>query len=192
MSRRDGFRILLDTNIILDAVCPARPQSKEACLVLRRCSSEGDMGFVTSGSLKDAYYVLSKQYGEPAARAAMHHLMGLLIVAPTSAEDCLMSLESNEPDFEDGLIRACAELNDMDFIITRDEAAFRKSKNRWPRAPARGEQHFERHRSHASQIPRAPQTGICAEKACPCWVLRTANGASDRDRALSNCADFGK
>ena len=38
-----------------------------------------------------------------------------------------MSLESNEPDFEDGLIRACAELNDMDFIITRDEAAFRKS-----------------------------------------------------------------
>lgn len=130
MSRRDGFRILLDTNIILDAVCPTRPQSKEACLVLRRCSGEGDMGFVTSGSLKDAYYVLSKQYGEPAARAAVHHLMGLLIVAPTSAEDCLMSIESNEPDFEDGLIRACAELNDMDFIITRDEAAFRKSKVR--------------------------------------------------------------
>ena len=38
--------------------------------------------------------------------------------------------ESLEPDFEDGLIRACAELNDVDVILTRDADAFRRSKVR--------------------------------------------------------------
>lgn len=40
------------------------------------------------------------------------------------------SAESDEPDFEDGLIRACAELNDISFILTRDSAAFRRSRVR--------------------------------------------------------------
>lgn len=35
--------------------------------------------------------------------------------------------QSNEPDFEDGLIRACAEHVGVDYIISRDEAAFAKS-----------------------------------------------------------------
>ena len=43
-------------------------------------------------------------------------------------EECDRSLKSNEPDFEDGLVRACAELNGADFIITRDEDAFVGSK----------------------------------------------------------------
>ena len=34
----------------------------------------------------------------------------------------------NEPDFEDDLVRAVAELEGADFIITRDSAAFAKSK----------------------------------------------------------------
>ena len=42
-------------------------------------------------------------------------------------EETLLALDSNEPDFEDGLVRACAELNDADFIISRDEKAFRKA-----------------------------------------------------------------
>ena len=41
-----------------------------------------------------------------------------------------MALNSDEPDFEDGIIRACAELNGADFIITRDKAAFAHSKVR--------------------------------------------------------------
>lgn len=40
------------------------------------------------------------------------------------------SAESDESDFEGGLIRACAELNDVSFILTRDGAAFRRSRVR--------------------------------------------------------------
>lgn len=34
---------------------------------------------------------------------------------------------SDEPDFEDGIIRACAEAAGADFIISRDERAFARS-----------------------------------------------------------------
>lgn len=70
MRNASGPRLLLDTNVLLDAVSPGRPQS---------------------------------------------------------AEECLMSAASDEPDFEDGMIRACAELNDVDFILTRYAAAYRRS-----------------------------------------------------------------
>lgn len=130
MYRRSGYRLLLDTNILLDAVCRERPQSQEACEVLRRCNGEGDIGFVASLSLKDAYYVLGRQYGEEPARQMLDRLMAMLVIAPVGPEECDMSMRSNEPDFEDGLVRACAELNDIDFILTRDAAAFQKSKVR--------------------------------------------------------------
>ena len=48
-------------------------------------------------------------------------------IAPLGPEECDRSLRSDEPDFEDGLIRACAELNGVDFILTRDTGAFRTS-----------------------------------------------------------------
>ena len=130
MRNYNSSRLLFDTDVVLDAVCPERPQSKEASEVLRLCNGEGDMGIVAVGSLKDAYYILCRQYGEPCARTSIEKLTELLVIAPTSAEECELSLHGNEPDFEDGLIRACAELNDVDFILTRDARAFARSKVR--------------------------------------------------------------
>ena len=45
-------------------------------------------------------------------------------------KDASLGEVSCVPDFEDGLIRACAELNDVDVILTRDAAAFKRSKVR--------------------------------------------------------------
>ncbi len=54
-------------------------------------------------------------------------LLDLLVVLPFGPEECIISADSNEPDFEDGMIRAAAELNDVDFILTRDVKAFNHS-----------------------------------------------------------------
>ena len=125
-----GNRLLLDTNILLDALIPDRPQSSEACRVLELCNGGGDMGFACSLSLKDVYYVMQRHYGETQARTCVDTLAGLICVAPVGVEECDMSLRGNEPDFEDGLVRACAELNDIDFILTRDKDAFQRCKIR--------------------------------------------------------------
>ena len=122
------YRILLDTNILLDSVIPNRPQHDEALALLKWCNGSGGYGFAAATSFNDAYCILCRAYSEPIAREALENLLGLLAVAPVSAEECDRSLRSNEPDFEDGLVRACAELSGADFIITRDEDAFAGSK----------------------------------------------------------------
>ena len=53
--------------------------------------------------------------------------LDLLVVAPVGEEECVLALKSNEPDFEDGQVRAAAELNDVSIILTRDADAFRYS-----------------------------------------------------------------
>ena len=124
------YRILLDTNILLDSIIPNRPQHDEALALLKWCNGSGDYGFAAATSFNDAYYILCRAYSEAIAREALENLMGLVAVAPVSAEECDRSLRSNEPDFEDGLIRACAELNGADFIVTRDRDAFAGGKVR--------------------------------------------------------------
>lgn len=130
-----GHRLLLDTNILLDILIKERPQSKEACRVLERCNGEGDMGLTCPLSLKDVYYVLTKLQDETRARACIEALMSTIVIAPVSAEECELSVRGDEPDFEDGLVRIAVELNDVDFIITRDATAFSRSTVR-PLPPA--------------------------------------------------------
>ena len=123
-------RLLLDTNILLDCVDPRRTFHDDAMRLLAQCNGGGDMGLASSHSLKDVYYIMSKLYDEPSAREAIRALADLVVVGPIGAEETLVALDSNEPDFEDGLMRAFAELNDVDFIISRDERAFQKAKIR--------------------------------------------------------------
>lgn len=117
-------RLMLDTNVLLDAVDPSRPESAAARSVLSWCNGSGDRGIACSASLKDVYYIMERRYSESIAREAVERLTGLLSIGSLGPEECLDALVSNEPDFEDGLVRSCAELNDVDFIITRDAAAF--------------------------------------------------------------------
>lgn len=127
MSSYNARRLLFDTNVLLDAIDARRPQSREAQDVLLLCNSGEAMGLVTPGTLKDVYYILTKQFDEPHARRTVSVLIDMLVILPVEAECCVRAATSAEPDFEDGLLRAAAELNEIDFILTRDARAFRGS-----------------------------------------------------------------
>lgn len=120
-------RVLIDTNILMNSLSPTRPEHQEAREVIDYCSGWGDFGMVCGLSLKDVYYLSTKLYGEQKARDIVRKLMDLLVIAPVDGEVCDMALSSDEPDFEDGIIRACAELNDADVIVTHDKDAFAHS-----------------------------------------------------------------
>lgn len=122
------YNILFDTNVLLDSLDPARPESDEACSALFRCNGSGDKGFLAAHSLADVFYIVEKHKGRDAARTAVKRLMDLLIIAPLTAEHCDMAYRDGEKDFEAGLIRATAELEGMDYIITRDKEAFTEAK----------------------------------------------------------------
>jgi len=123
-------RVLIDTNIVLDAAMGERSEHAPALFLLDE-AVYGELDVLIAGtSLKDAYYILSKYADEPSARKFVCSL--LEIAKPVAVDSaCLYTAaHSDEPDFEDGIIRACAEKERADFIISRDEKAFRTCSTR--------------------------------------------------------------
>ena len=123
-------KVLVDTNILLDAWMKERPDWAAAVLLMDEFAYEEVQGYVCAGTLKDAYYVLGKYADEESARQLVLAVMDLFEVVPLDEPLCRVAALSDEPDFEDGLIRACAESVPVDFIISRDEKAFAKSRIR--------------------------------------------------------------
>ena len=87
-------RLLIDTNVMLDAVLSGRPGTDAAREVINLCNGNGELGMACALSFKDVYYITTKVHGEPWARNAVRNLMGLLVVAPVDAEVLDMSMRS--------------------------------------------------------------------------------------------------
>jgi len=117
-------RAVLDTNVVLDFLDSGRPAHPTAVDLIRvLVAADADLCLAAT-SLKDVYYVLTKVAGEPAARQAVTALVQTTTVMTIDAATCNDALSNNEPDFEDGLVRACADAYTADWIVTRDQAAF--------------------------------------------------------------------
>ena len=124
------MKLLLDTNIVLDFCNNRRvPFHSECVELLSVCLGRSDIELMVAiSSLNDAYYALRRHYGtESQARQDIGRLLNLFEIRPLLVRHARQSYQSDEPDFEDGLIRAVAEDNQADVIVTRDAAAFRNS-----------------------------------------------------------------
>lgn len=121
-------RYLFDTNVLLDFAIPARPQHRPAVGLVKALASEPASMLVAASSLKDVYYVFNRHYGDEAvARSVISQMRDVFDVVALDALAVDAALASDEPDFEDGLVRAVAELALCDFIVSRDVKAFRTS-----------------------------------------------------------------
>ena len=121
-------KVLIDTNVLLDACMKERPNWEYANVLLDEIAYGNVDAFIVATSLKDVYYILTKYAGEAAARSFVRSALDAFTVLPTDMAICRIAANSNEPDFEDGIVRACAESANIDFIISRDEKAFAKSR----------------------------------------------------------------
>lgn len=124
------MKLLLDTNILLDFCSVERsPFHEQSVALLMECFSRSDVTvMIAVSSLNDVYYVLRRRHGEEGvAREDIGKLMNLFDVWPLLERHAREAYASDEPDFEDGLVRAVAEDAGVDVIVTRDAAAFRRS-----------------------------------------------------------------
>ena len=121
-------KLLLDTNYLLDFVRPERPESDDAVALFHLMQQSGSYeACVAAPSLKDFYYLLRGDYSEQERRDWLRVFVRAFDVEPLDVEICATALDSDEPDYEDGCIRAIAERAQVDFIITRDKRAFARS-----------------------------------------------------------------
>ena len=119
-------RVMVDTNALIDLVSSSRPAHGRTVAAVDALLGSGDFeGCVLSSALKDVYYVYCRHYGdEPSARRAIRELRRMFALVNLTPSIVDAALDSDEPDFEDGLVRAAAELTDCDFLLTRDAPGF--------------------------------------------------------------------
>lgn len=118
---------LFDTNVLLDCAIQGRPGHDDAVALLDEIIAGRLVPYACATSLKDVYYVLTKHMGERDARRYVAALLDAYRICPVDRQICQSAIQSDEPDFEDGVIRSCAENVPVDVILTRDAAAFASS-----------------------------------------------------------------
>lgn len=117
-------RLLLDTNVLIDAALPERPQSDEASELIEAAMGGSYLAYISSLSLKDFFYVCRKSITNSVAHTWIETFMESLEVVPVDRTTCQRALKSANPDFEDALIEAAATEARADYLITRDLEGF--------------------------------------------------------------------
>lgn len=114
--------VLLDTNIILDALQERSPFDIEAKEILKRSQNGKEFtALFTANAAADIFYLYSKARDMKSANAALDFLLTNYGVVTVSQEDCKAALTLPIEDFEDSLVVVCAQKANADYIVTRDE-----------------------------------------------------------------------
>ena len=101
-------RVVLDTNIILDYLSATRERHQDAADLLEALlSSDDKTPVILAAGIKDAYYILCRHYHDEAlVRARLDDFRALMEVAELTAPVLDAAFASDEPDLEDGIVRA--------------------------------------------------------------------------------------
>jgi len=119
--------VLLDTNVLLDYVDRNRPEHATARGLIHLLLGGNFLIFACAHSFKDMYYILQRaHHSEEIARRLVRGLLECVPMTPLDLTNDILvrSVASDEPDFEDGLVRSTAETVHIGCIVTRDAKAF--------------------------------------------------------------------
>jgi predicted nucleic acid-binding protein len=118
------MRILIDTNIVLDLLLEREPFFEEAIALFELVETSVVEGFIAATTITNIFYILRKAQGKEPALQAISRIASGLEICAVDRTTILQALTSNLKDFEDGVQFACAVLNQMDAIVTRDLSDF--------------------------------------------------------------------
>lgn len=119
---------LLDTNILIDLVVGTRPKSEDSRNLLRDMLRSECEFHCLGSSLKDVYCICRRAFkSERDLRKAVRWLRDITNPLDLKLAFIDGALVSDEPNLEDSIVRAAAEVCRFDLIVTHDEGAFRSS-----------------------------------------------------------------
>ena len=121
------MKVLLDTNIIMDALQERQPFDVAAKEILKR-SQNGEIAcFFTANAATDIFYLYNRARDIKSAKVALEFLLNRYGVISVTQEDCINALSLPIDDFEDALVVVCAKKENVDYIVTRDERFLKES-----------------------------------------------------------------
>ena len=117
--------ILLDTNVIMDALQERQPFDVEAKEILLRAQNGEFTCYFTANAATDIFYLYSKARDLKSARQVLDFLLATYKVVSVTHEDCIDAMSIPIEDFEDALVSACAKKIGADLFISRDDKYLR-------------------------------------------------------------------
>ena len=118
--------VLLDTNIIMDALQERQPFDAAAKEILLRSQNGEIECCFTANAATDIFYLYSKARDVSSARSALGFLFSHFGVVSITHDNCINALALPIDDFEDALVVVCAESSNVDYIVTRDNEFLRR------------------------------------------------------------------
>ena len=115
------MKVVVDNNVIIDALKPNPEFETNAQQILRLASVKKIDGFVSANSLTDIFYVLRKAHGADKAKIMVQKLLLILDIIGIDPVDCADALSLPMNDFEDAMISVCAKKIGADIIVSRDD-----------------------------------------------------------------------
>lgn len=115
------MRVIVDTNVILDALTGRQPWNREAEEIFLLVAKGKEDYYITANTVTDIYYLVRKHLkNRELVIGVMSKLFQLFMILDTSAEDYINALHSEIMDYEDAVLAEVAKRNKTDYIITRN------------------------------------------------------------------------
>ena len=121
------MRILIDTNVVIDAFTSREPWNKNAeKIFIMAANNNVDMN-ITASSATDIYYLVRKQlHNTEMAKQIMGKLYSLSGILDVTESDCVEALASSVSDYEDAVIEQVAKRSGIDYIVTRNQNDYKE------------------------------------------------------------------
>lgn len=115
------MKILVDTNVIIDALTSREPWNESAEKIFIMAANRIVDMYITASSATDIYYLIRKHlHNTEAAKQIMGKLYSLMGILEVTGTDCVEAIASAISDYEDAVMEKVAFRKNMDYIVTRN------------------------------------------------------------------------
>lgn len=123
------MKLLIDTNVVLDVLLNREPFCNEAAKVLNLSDRAEVKEYISASAITDIYYIAYRQLRDKTiVRNMIKTLLSIVSIACVTEREIVEALELEWADFEDSVQYAVASLNEMDGIVTRNAADYKRAE----------------------------------------------------------------
>lgn len=119
------MKVLFDTNVWLDIILSREGFWEASLTALYDCIDEDDDLCVIATSLKDVFFLVEQLKDANVAYESVERMLELARPIAVDEAVCRRALPLERPDYEDGIVAAAAEVEQVECVVTRDDSAFR-------------------------------------------------------------------
>lgn len=121
------MKVLLDVNIVLDALQAREPWRADAESLWAACDARRISGHLAAITLTTIFYIVAKAAPREKAFEAVDVCMKAFDIVPVSADTLAAARALPGTDFEDNVQIACAVAAEAEVIVTRNRDDFAAS-----------------------------------------------------------------